>query len=132
MILKNNYLKSLLIIVLLASLYFIFNPFKVDTYRCYETNNHKPQNLKIVYYVSGRVDALFKNSFFTDDNCKKTDEIRCIQDIKQGDPEKIIFNLVSKELEYEWIEYESGKYVFDKTKVVTSNRKNIYSCELSD
>ena len=81
-------------------------------------------------YLYGSIDVTFKNKIYLNNDCKKVTELICNNIIDNNTIESIVYDESSKILKHHWIEYESGKYVFDKTQVIKSNRTDNYSCEL--
>ena len=61
---------------------------------------------------------------------QKGTELTCSNTIENNALESIVYDESSNTLKHHWIEYESGKYVFDKTQVIKSNRADSYTCEL--
>jgi hypothetical protein len=120
----------LLTIVLVIGLYFLFNPYKVDTYECLKIKTKSAEMLTTAKYLYGSIDVTFKNKIYLNNDCKKVTELICNNIIDNNTIESIVYDESSKILKHHWIEYESGKYVFDKTQVIKSNRTDNYSCEL--
>ena len=81
-------------------------------------------------YFYGRLDVTFKNKIYMKNDCKKLAELTCSNTIENKSLESIVYEEDSQILKHNWIEYESGKYVFDKTQVIKSNRADSYTCEL--
>ena len=81
-------------------------------------------------YLYGWLDVTFKNKIYMKNDCKKVTELTCSNTIDNNALESIVYEESSNILKHYWIEYESGKYVFDKTQVIKSNRTDNYTCEL--
>lgn len=128
--LKSNWIWIAVISILLIFVYLSSNPFKVDFYSCLASANDTSKKLTVAHYIDGDRDVTFKNSFFSRNDCNTLSDITCSLDPKNNDPESIIFNTSLKSLKYQWVEYESGKYVFDKTQVISTNKIENYACEL--
>ena len=120
----------LLTIVLVIGLYFLLNHYKVDTYECFKIKTKSAEMLTTAKYLYGSIDVTFKNKIYLNNDCKKVTELICNNIIDNNTIESIVYDESSKILKHHWIEYESGKYVFDKTQVIKSNRTDNYSCEL--
>ena len=120
----------LLSIVLITSSYFFFNPYKVETYQCLNVDTKSSESFTIAKYLYGWLDVKFKNKIYMKNDCKKLAELTCSNTIENKALESIVYEDDSKTLKHNWIEYESGKYVFDKTQVIKSNRADSYTCEL--
>ncbi len=128
--LKSKWIWMVLVSLALLFLYLSSNPFKVDFYSCLASANNASKKLTIAHYINGERDVTFKNSFFSRNDCNTLSDITCTLDLKNNDAESIIFNTSLKSLKYQWLEYESGKYVFDKTQVISTNKIENYACEL--
>ena len=126
----SKWLWILLSIVLITGSYFFFNPYKVETYQCLNVDTKSSESLTIVRYLYGWLDVRFKNKIYMKNDCKKLAELTCSNIIENKALESIVYEEDSQILKHNWIEYESGKYVFDKTQVIKSNRTDNYTCEL--
>ena len=126
----NKWLWILLSIVLIAGPYFFFNPYKVQIYQCLNVETKSSESLTMAKYFYGRLDVTFKNKIYMKNDCKKLAELTCSNIIENKSLESIVYEEDSQILKHNWIEYESGKYVFDKTQVIKSNRADSYTCEL--
>ena len=120
----------LLLIVLITGSYFFFNPYKVQTYQCLNVETKSSESLTMAKYLYGWLDVTFKNKIYMKNDCKKVTELTCSNTIENKALESIVYDESSNTLKHHWIEYESGKYVFDKTQVIKSNRTDNYTCEL--
>ena len=126
----NKWLWILLSIVLIAGPYFFFNPYKVQIYQCLNVETKSSESLTMAKYIYGWLDVTFKNKIYMKNDCKKVTELTCSNTIENKALESIVYDESSNTLKHHWIEYESGKYVFDKTQVIKSNRTDNYTCEL--
>ena len=126
----SKWLWILLSIVLITGSYFLFNPYKVQTYQCLNVETKSSESLTMAEYFYGRLDVTFKNKIYMKNDCKKLAELTCSNIIENKALESIVYEEDSQILKHNWIEYESGKYVFDKTQVIKSNRADSYTCEL--
>ena len=126
----SKWLWILLSIVLITGSYFLFNPYKVQTYQCLNVETKSSESLTMAKYFYGRLDVTFKNKIYMKNDCKKLAELTCSNIIENKSLESIVYEEDSQILKHNWIEYESGKYVFDKTQVIKSNRSDSYTCEL--
>lgn len=126
----SKWLWILLSIVLITGSYFLFNPYKVQTYQCLNVETKSSESLTMAEYFYGRLDVTFKNKIYMKNDCKKLAELTCSNIIENKSLESIVYEEDSQILKHNWIEYESGKYVFDKTQVIKSNRTDNYTCEL--
>ncbi len=117
------------IIILITSSYFFFNPYKVNVLQCVNTKTKISERLTIAKYVFSRLDVTFKNKVYIKNDCKKVNELTCSKTIDNNTLESMVYEESSNILKHHWIEYESGKYVFDKTQVIKSNRTDNYTCE---
>ena len=126
----SKWLWILLSIVLITGSYFFFNPYKVQTYQCLNVETKSSESLTMAKYLYGWLDVTFKNKIYMKNDCKKVTELTCSNIIENKVLESIVYDESSNTLKHRWIEYESGKYVFDKTQVIKSNRKDNYTCEL--
>ena len=126
----SKWLWILLSIVLITGSYFLFNPYKVQTYQCLNVETKSSESLTMAKYFYGRLDVTFKNKIYMKNDCKKLAELTCSNIIENKALESIVYEEDSQILKHNWIEYESGKYVFDKTQVIKSNRADSYTCEL--
>jgi hypothetical protein len=126
----SKWLWILLSIVLITGSYFLFNPYKVQTYQCLNVETKSSESLTMAKYFYGRLDVTFKNKIYMKNDCKKLAELTCSNIIENKSLESIVYEEDSQILKHNWIEYESGKYVFDKTQVIKSNRVDSYTCEL--
>jgi hypothetical protein len=102
----------------------------VETYQCLNVDTKSSESLTIVRYLYGWLDVRFKNKIYMKNDCKKLAELTCSNIIENKALESIVYEEDSQILKHNWIEYESGKYVFDKTQVIKSNRVDSYTCEL--
>lgn len=118
------------IIILITSSYFFSNPYKVNVIQCVDAETKLSETLTIAKYFYGRLDVTFKNRIYMKNDCKKVTELICSIKIGNNILESITYEDSSKTLKHFWLEYESGKYVFDKTRVIKSNRVDNYTCEL--
>ena len=118
------------IIILITSSYFFSNPYKVNVIQCVNEEAKLSERLTIAKYFYGRLDVTFKNRIYLKNDCKKVTELTCSNTIDNNALESIVYEESSNILKHCWIEYESGKYVFDKTQVIKSNRTDNYTCEL--
>ena len=125
----SKWLWILLSIVLITGSYFLFNPYKVQTYQCLNVETKSSESLTMAKYFYGRLDVTFKNKIYMKNDCKKLAELTCSNIIENKSLESIVYEEDSQILKHNWIEYESGKYVFDKTQVIKSNRTDSYTCE---
>ena len=126
----SKWLWILLSIVLITGSYFFFNPYKVQTYQCLNVETKSSESLTMAKYLYGWLDVTFKNKIYMKHDCKKGTELTCSNTIDNNALESIVYDESSNTLKHHWIEYESGKYVFDKTQVIKSNRTDNYTCEL--
>ena len=126
----SKWLWILLLILLITGSYFFFNPYKVYTYQCSNVEIKSSEKLTMAKYFYGRLDVTFKNKIYMKNDCKKLAELTCSNIIENKSLESIVYEEDSQILKHNWIEYESGKYVFDKTQVIKSNRADSYTCEL--
>ena len=126
----SKWLWILLSIVLITCSYFFFNPYKVQTYQCLNVETKSSESLTMAKYLYGWLDVTFKNKIYMKNDCKKVTELTCSNTIENKALESIVYDESSNTLKHHWIEYESGKYVFDKTQVIKSNRTDNYTCEL--
>ena len=126
----SKWLWFLLSIVLITGSYFFFNPYKVQTYQCVNVDTKSSESLTMAKYLYGWLDVTFKNKIYMKNDCKKVTELTCNNTIENKALESIVYDESSNTLKHHWIEYESGKYVFDKTQVIKSNRTDNYTCEL--
>lgn len=126
----SKWLWILLSIVLITGSYFLFNPYKVQTYQCLNVETKSSESLTMAKYLYGWLDVTFKNKIYMKNDCKKVTELTCSNTIENKALESIVYDESSNTLKHHWIEYESGKYVFDKTQVIKSNRTDNYTCEL--
>ena len=126
----SKWLWILLSIVLITGSYFFFNPYKVQTYKCLNVETKSSESLTMAKYLYGWLDVTFKNKIYMKNDCKKRTELTCSNTIDNNALESIVYDESSNTLKHHWIEYESGKYVFDKTQVIKSNRTDNYTCEL--
>ena len=126
----SKWLWILLSIVLITGSYFFFNPYKVQTYQCVNVETKSSESLTMAKYLYGWLDVTFKNKIYMKNDCNKVTELTCSNTIENKSLESIVYDESSNTLKHHWIEYESGKYVFDKTQVIKSNRTDNYTCEL--
>ena len=126
----SKWLWILLSIVLTTGSYFFFNPYKVQIYQCLNIDTKSSESLTMAKYLYGWLDVTFKNKIYMKNDCKKGTELTCSNTIDNNALESIVYDESSNTLKHHWIEYESGKYVFDKTQVIKSNRTDNYTCEL--
>ena len=126
----SKWLWFLLSIVLITGSYFFFNPYKVGTFKCVNVETKSFESLTMAKYLYGWLDVTFKNKIYIRNDFKKGTELTCSNTIENKSLESIVYDESSNTLKHHWIEYESGKYVFDKTQVIKSNRTDNYTCEL--
>ena len=126
----SKWLWILLSIVLITGSYFFFNPYKVGTFQCVNVETKSFESLTMAKYLYGWLDVTFKKKIYMRNDCKKGTELTCSNTIENKALESIVYDESSNTLKHHWIEYESGKYVFDKTQVIKSNRTDNYTCEL--
>jgi hypothetical protein len=139
MFINNNLLKALLVLALIGGFYLTFNPYQVKSYDCQKLKANTKANLVVSYYAHpnispsfslNSVEVAFKNKIFSSEDCTHASNIVCASGVGSDKRESLDFSNVSKELKHGWVEYESGKYVFDKTQVIKSDREDKYICKL--
>ena len=70
---------------------------------------------------------------FDEGECsRKLSTIECIINEIDRDAEKITFNLSTYQLFHQWLSYDSGKFIYDKTQVAKTEQLDSYQCMLEE
>ncbi len=130
-----NFFKKLIVTLLCASLiiliiyYFLINPYQVGKFNCSHNSGRPGAKLSIYTFLPNTTEVTFSNQIFGHSECIKKDGIiECIVDDVNKDPEKITFNLSTYQLLHQWLSYDSGKYIYDKTQVAKTEQLDDYRC----
>ena len=130
-----NLFKKLIVALLSASLitliiyYFLINPYQVGKFNCSNNGGRSAAKLYIYTFLPNTTEVTFSNQIFDHSECtKKNGIIECIVDDVNKDPEKITFNLFTYQLLHQWLSYDSGKYIYDKTQVAKTEQLDSYGC----
>ena len=130
-----NLFKKLIVALLSASLitliiyYFLINPYQVGKFNCSHNSGRSTAKLYIYTFLPNTTEVTFSNQIFDHSECIKKDGIiECIVDDVNEDPEKITFNLSTYQLLHQWLSYDSGKYIYDKTQVAKTEQLDGYRC----
>ena len=116
-------------LILFVIYYFLINPYQIDKFNCSHNAVSPAAKLYIYTFLPNAVEVTFSNQIFDHSECMKTDGIiECIVNDLNKDPEKITFNLSTYQLLHQWLSYDSGKYIYDKTQVAKTEQLDSYGC----
>jgi len=109
--------------------YFVINPYQIDKFKCSHNGEIPATKLHINKFLPNRVEVTFSNQIFDQRECKKIGSIiECSVNDPDRDVEKITFNLSTYQLFHQWLSYDSGKYIYDKTQVAKTEQLDSYRC----
>ena len=109
--------------------YLFFNPWNNARYACINTNSNTETKLNIASYLWQGKEVTFKNRIFGLDECAVLSVITCKISTDEDNVELLVIDTQTGLLQHRWEEYESGRYVYDKTQVIKNMREDSYSCE---
>tara|TARA_B110000971_G_C19596452_1_gene314165 strand:+ start:19 stop:420 length:402 start_codon:yes stop_codon:yes gene_type:complete len=118
------------LLVLVAG-YLFFNPWNNARYLCTNTNSNTEAKLNIASYLLRGQEVTFKNRIFGLDECAAFSAITCKINTDEDNAELLVIDIQTGLLQHRWEEFESGRYVYDKTQVIKNMREDSYSCEAS-
>ena len=127
---KKLVIASLSILLIpLVVYYFLINPYQTDKFSCIQNSENLSVKLIINKFLLNTLEVTFSNQIFDQTECIKNEGfIECNVIEKDRDPEKITLNLFTYQLVHQWLSYDSGKYIYDKTQVAKTEQLNSYSC----
>ena len=111
--------------------YLFFNPWNNASYLCINTISNTEANLNIASYLLRGQEVTFKNRIFGLDECAALPTITCKISTDEDNVELLVIDTQTGRLQHQWEEYESGRYVYDKTQVIKNMREDSYSCAAS-
>ena len=111
--------------------YLFFNPWNNASYLCINTISNTEANLNIASYLLRGQEVTFKNRIFGLDECAALPAITCKMSTDEDNVELLVIDTQTGRLQHQWEEYESGRYVYDKTQVIKNMREDSYSCAAS-
>lgn len=109
--------------------YLFFNPWNNASYLCINTISNAKANLNIASYLLRGQEVTFKNRIFGLNECAALPAITCKISTDEDNVELLVIDTQTGQLQHQWEEYESGRYVYDKTQVIKNMREDSYSCE---
>ena len=115
--------------LVLSAGYLFFNPWNNASYLCINTISNTKANLNIASYLLRGQEVTFKNRIFGLDECAALPAITCKMSTDEDNVELLVIDIQTGRLQHQWEEYESGRYVYDKTQVIKNMREDSYSCE---
>ena len=127
-------LKVQLVVLALGAVgagYLFFNPWSNATYFCIDISSNTEARLNIASYLLRGQEVTFKNRIFGLDECTALPVITCKISTDEDNVELLVIDTQTGRLQHRWEEYESGRYVYDKTQVIKNMREDSYSCEAS-
>ena len=127
-------LKVQLVVLALGAVgagYLFFNPWSNATYFCINPSSNTEARLNIASYLLRGQEVTFKNRIFGLDQCAAFSVITCKISTDEDNVELLVINTQTGLLQHRWEEYESGRYVYDKTQVIKNMREDSYSCAAS-
>ena len=117
------------LLISLVVYYFLINPYQTAKFSCIQNNENLSAKLIINKFLPNTLEVTFSNQIFDQKECfKKEGFIECNIIEEDRDPEKITLNLSTYQLIHQWLSYDSGKYIYDKTQVAKTEQLNSYSC----
>ena len=127
---KKLVIASLSILLIpLVVYYFLINPYQTDEFSCIQNSENLSAKLFINKFLLNTLEVTFSNQIFDQTECiEKEGFIECNVIEENRDPEKITLNLSTYQLIHQWLSYDSGKYIYDKTQVAKTEQLNSYSC----
>jgi len=118
-----------ILLIPLVIYYFLINPYQIDRFNCSHNERSHTAKLYIYMFLPNTVEVTFSNQIFDQGECsKKLNVIDCSVNVIDKDPEKITFNLSTYQLLHQWLSYDSGKYIYDKTQVAKTEQLDNYQC----
>jgi len=133
--LNMNPVKKLIIVSLsfllmpLVVYYFLINPYQTDKFSCIQNSENLLAKLIINKFLPNTLEVTFSNQIFDQRECKKIGSIiECSVNDPDRDVEKITFSLSTYQLFHQWLSYDSGKYIYDKTQVAKTEQLDSYGC----
>jgi hypothetical protein len=119
-----------ILLIPLVVYYFLINPYQTDEFSCIQNSENLSAKLFINKFLLNTLEVTFSNQIFDQKECiKKEDIIECNVIEGDRDPEKIILNLSTHQLIHQWLSYDSGKYIYDKTQVAKTEQLDSYRCQ---
>ncbi len=116
-------------LILFVIYYFLIKPYQIDKFNCSHNAVSPAAKLYIYTFLPNAVEVTFSNQIFDQRECKKIGSIiECSVNDPDRDVEKITFNLSTYQLFHQWLSYDSGKYIYDKTQVAKTLQLDSYRC----
>ncbi|MDG2252892.1 MAG: hypothetical protein P8K73_04535 [Methylophilaceae bacterium] len=120
-------------LILLVSYYFLINPYQTNKFMCNLIDGGPSTKLIVYRFLLGKAEVTFSNQMFDEGECsRKLSTIECIINAIDRDAEKITFNLSTYQLFHQWLSYDSGKFIYDKTQVAKTEQLDSYQCMLEE
>ena len=120
-------------LILLVSYYFLINPYQTNKFMCNLIDGGPSTKLIVYRFLLGKAEVTFSNQMFDEGECsRKLSTIECIINEIDRDAEKITFNLSTSQLFHQWLSYDSGKFIYDKTQVAKTEQLDSYQCMLEE
>jgi|GEM_PF-969726 len=119
------------VFLVLSAGYLFFNPWNNATYLCINTISNTEVKLNIASYLLRGQEVTFKNRIFGLDECAELSVITCEISTDEDNAELLVIDVSIGLLQHRWEEYESGRFVYDKTQVIKNMREDSYSCAAS-
>jgi hypothetical protein len=120
-------------LILLVSYYFLINPYQTNKFMCNLIDGGPSTKLIVYRFLLGKAEVTFSNQMFDEGECsRKLSTIECIINEIDRDAEKITFNLSTYQLFHQWLSYDSGKFIYDKTQVAKTEQLDSYQCMLEE
>ena len=113
--------------------YFLINPYQTNKFMCNLIDGGPSTKLIVYRFLLGKAEVTFSNQMFDEGECsRKLSTIECIINEIDRDAEKITFNLSTYQLFHQWLSYDSGKFIYDKTQVAKTEQLDSYQCMLEE
>ena len=120
-------------LILLVSYYFLINPYQTNKFMCNLIDGGPSTKLIVYRFLLGKAEVAFSNQMCDEGECsRKLSTIECIINEIDRDAEKITFNLSTYQLFHQWLSYDSGKFIYDKTQVAKTEQLDSYQCMLEE
>tara|TARA_B100000780_G_C21091533_1_gene439926 strand:+ start:769 stop:1104 length:336 start_codon:yes stop_codon:yes gene_type:complete len=105
------------------------NPYNINKFKCSYDDRSPAVKLYIYSFILNAVEVTFSNQIFNRKECiLKASIIECNVNDADRDPEKVTLNLSTYQLLHQWLSYDSGKYIYDKTQVAKTLQLDSYRC----
>jgi len=127
MIKSKKLVFALIILFSIIFYYLSFNPYRTEQHVCKHINEKTRETLNIAFYFPKKIEVHFKGKFFSVEECLFAEFLKCLSE--KNNIESISYIKEIGELEHLWERYDSGEFVFDKTKIIKTNMQDFYHCD---